>query len=134
MKSNQEIDTGKPETVIPGIGRLAFLGWFVVWAVVATVAKDIGGNGTGDVLWLFANLIILVPASASRLENIGSRAAWCWLCMVSLVGLLVALHCLIAPAGYTQSKKLDMPAKAVDNNIYPEKLVFCPGRFQIVSE
>jgi hypothetical protein len=84
MPPEQEIDPEKPKTVIPGIGRVAFLGWFVVWAILATVAKDIGGNNFGDIFWLILNLIILAPASASRLENIGSKSAWCWLCMVPL--------------------------------------------------
>jgi uncharacterized membrane protein YhaH (DUF805 family) len=106
MQPEQEIAPEKPKKIVPGIGRVAFLVWFVVWAVVATVARDLGGNRFGDVFWLVVNLIILVPASASRLDNIGRSTWWSWLCLLPGLGLLVAIPCLFLPAEYGQTKKL----------------------------
>lgn len=117
---NQELQKEKPEKIRTGIGRLAFLAWFVVWAVVATVARDIGGDETGNLLWLVANLLILLPACASRFDNIGRSPWWCLLCLVPGLGLLVAIHCLILPPGHTQRKNTELPEKIatnIDNNM-----------------
>lgn len=103
MQLEQKIDKEKPKKKLPGIGRVDFFVCFLVWAVVVTFART---NFNSNVPWLLANLFILVPACAARLKNIGSNTAWCWLCMVPIIGLIVVVRCIIRPAGYAASKKL----------------------------
>ena len=103
-------EPGLPELrVYPGIGRLGYflgsLGINVLSALVTTAGIPLVGP-------LLA-IALMFSLTISRLHNIGMSGAWSLLLLVPVANLLLSVRCLIGPAGYAQTKKLDTAGKVI---------------------
>jgi uncharacterized membrane protein YhaH (DUF805 family) len=97
-----------------GIGRLAyfviFSGFMIYSSLLqAAVASDESASGLVALL----SLAICFFPVVLRLQNIGKSPWWSLLILIPLANVYIGILCLLAPAGYEQSKKLDAPANVI---------------------
>jgi uncharacterized membrane protein YhaH (DUF805 family) len=103
-----------------GIGRLAYVGYsFLAGIVVNVLGMVAGAIGAGNELLgpavfaigLIAAVGLTIFITVQRLKNMGYSGWWSVLIFVPLANLLVGLRCLICPAGYADTGRLDRAGK-----------------------
>lgn len=98
-----------------GIGRLAYLGYSFLVGVVANVIAGVAdGTEAGPAILGIAfigSIALSVFVVVQRLKNMGYSGWWSVLIFVPLANLLVGLRCLICPAGYADTGRLDRAGK-----------------------
>jgi len=65
--------------------------------------------------------------TVQRLKNMGYSGWWSVLIFVPLANLLVGLRCLICPAGYADTKRLDLAGKIITGIVVTVFLLFVAG-------
>lgn len=110
-----------PNKEYPGIGRLAYFGWSVLFGIAFQLllfivdqaglinspesAIAIGGG------LLLLNFICSVTIIVLRLQNMGMNGFWVLGLIVPILNLVIAVRLIAAPAGYADHKQLDTPGK-----------------------
>jgi len=104
-------------TNYPGIGRLAYFLWNILFSVffLVIIAASSANPAAGAIggLFLLAILVGSFVITVFRLQNMGSNPLWCVLLIVPIVNFFITIPCLIAPAGYAYTKKLDQTGKII---------------------
>lgn len=110
-----------PNKEYPGIGRLAYFGWSLLFGFVLQLLFFIVDQAglinspesaiaiVGGVLLL--NFICSVPVIVLRLHNLGMNGFWVLGLIVPILNLVIAVRLTAAPAGYADHKQLDTPGK-----------------------
>lgn len=104
-----------------GIGRCAYFFLIVVSILIlGWLSKELYGSGAISVprevlflWWPVSVTIFFVILAALRLNNIGKSGWWALLVFIPLISLVVVVPCLMAPEGYADTKKLDLPGKII---------------------
>jgi uncharacterized membrane protein YhaH (DUF805 family) len=95
-----------------GIGRLTYaMGVFALSVVYACWRAASGDNPNSFWVASILALVVLLFLMVARLHNIGMSGWWAILLFIPLAGLFVMIPCLVYPAGYSYTKKLDAAAK-----------------------
>jgi len=119
-----------------GIGRLAYVGYSflagVATNVLGMVAGAIGARNEllGPAVFaigLIAAVGMTIFITVQRLKNMGYSGWWSVLIFVPLANLLVGLRCLICPAGYADTKRLDSAGKIMTGIVVTVFLLFVAG-------
>jgi len=114
-----------------GIGRLAYVGYSFLAGIVGNVLGAIAaGTEVGPavvVLAIIASVGLTVFITVQRLKNIGYSGWWSVLLFVPLANIFLGLRCLICPAGYADTKRLDLAGKIITGIAVTVFLLFVAG-------
>jgi uncharacterized membrane protein YhaH (DUF805 family) len=120
LGSNASSDSSpKPVRIYGGIGRVAFFFcWAAITAALATppslgAASQKDANAAVPTAMLVLHLTVLQVPTFFRLKNIGTNPWWCILMLVPIANFLVWIRCIVLPAGYQDTSKLDTAAKTM---------------------
>jgi len=112
------------ESSCGGIGRLIYaIGVFALTIILICVrvvgermaSADTHTGRYPDFVYIASILyyVILLALVVARLHNMGTSGWWALLMFVPCANLLVGIPCLVCPAGYSYTKKLDVAAKSL---------------------
>jgi len=94
-----------------GIGRLAYVGLSLAISIPFFIIANASSGGAGGTFLICLTLHLFV--SGQRLKNAGYNPWMVFLAFLPIANLFVGFACLLAPAGYAHTNKLDSAAKAV---------------------
>lgn len=106
------------EKIYPGIGRLAYVGLALAcFPIIGGIAWALRSSGFDSRPFNLLVMIVILAAwfglPAYRLKNCGYPSWYALGMVVPLVNIWVYTICLAAPAGYADTKKLDLPGKII---------------------
>jgi type II secretory pathway pseudopilin PulG len=129
--TNTPLNESIPVVKYEGIGRLAFAGAAFAILLVGSLYSVVSDGS--PIPGIVAGLVMMIPAS-SRLKNIGSNPAWCFLLLVPLLGLFVTVPCFLLPPGYQQHRRIDLAAKILGCVFTTLLLILAAAVFAVVID